>query len=75
MTNPRPKSLRHFAKENRIVIDALCDIMQEHSVPPKRGEQILLYLAGLSKGARVETATTDIDYLAYGWQVGVKYSE
>jgi hypothetical protein len=45
--------------QEQITIDAICDLFASANISPERGEELLLWLAGLSYGMRGKRLTDD----------------
>lgn len=59
-----------FTKRNQRTIDAVCDLMAEHGLNAQEGQQVLLYVAGLSAGLEQKPITGMwVEPAAAGWQV------
>lgn len=66
---------RKFCRENGPIIGAICDLLTEKQVASLKGEQILLFMAGMSAGIEQRPITGPqgddwIEFTARGWQMG-----
>lgn len=70
-----PEEVAAFCTDNMVVIGKIADVLQEANYPAARGEQVLLWLAGLSMGSRSEPLITGDgpEILARAWQLGAKH--
>lgn len=62
-----------FCRRHKEVIDALTDVLTEHKVSPAEGEEVMLWLVGLSRGMRAVSATDNIEIMAHGWNMGASH--
>ena len=66
----------NLIKSQQAVIDKILDILTDHHLSPEEGEQILLFIAGLSAGERQASIIGDwLVPVASGWRLANLHNE
>lgn len=68
------KDVSQFCRDNDEIIAAITDLFDVKKISPETGEQVLLFMAGMSRGIRGLPLTDEapMQCLAVGWQIGAK---
>jgi hypothetical protein len=72
-----PFDARQLAKEHEGTIAIISDLFHRKNISPETGEQILLYMAGMSAGLRMANVLDNswTEPLARGYQIAVVYGD
>ncbi len=66
----------NLIKSQRAVIDKILDTLTDHHLSPEEGEQILLFIAGLSAGERQASIIGDwLAPVTIGWKFAASSDE